>query len=62
MNKKRFSFGAVSPNAAMIMDDGKGMDVGEVVILLNEQDNKIRQLLEENTELRELVEVLFKWA
>jgi len=62
MNKKRFSFGAVSPNVAMIMDDGEGMDVGEVVILLNEQDNKIRQLLEENIELRELVEALFKWA
>ena len=62
MNKKRFSFGAVSPNVAMIMDDGEGMDVGEIVVLLNEQDNKIRQLLEENTELKELVEVLFKWA
>ena len=46
----------------MIMDNGEGMDVGEVVILLNEQDNKIRQLLEENTELKELVEILFKWA
>ena len=62
MNKKGFSFGAVSLNVAMIMDDGEGMDVGEVVILLNEQDNKIRQLLEENIELRELVEALFKWA
>ena len=62
MNKKRFSFGAVSPNVATIMDNGELMDVGEIVVLLNEQDNKIKQLLEENTELKELVEILFKWA
>lgn len=37
MSEKRFTFGAVSPNVAMIKDNGEPMDIGEVVGKLNEQ-------------------------
>ena len=44
MTEKRFTFGAVSPNVAMIKDNGKPMDIGEVVDCLNEQQATIQQL------------------
>ena len=36
MSEKRFTFGAVSPNVAMIKDNGEPMNIGEVVDKLNE--------------------------
>ena len=53
MSKKRFSFGAVSPNVATINENGNPLDIGEIVDILNNQDRKIRQLEEEKIELME---------
>ena len=46
---KRFTFGAVSPNVAMIKDNGQGLDIGEIVDLLNslsEENEQLRQKLD----------------
>ena len=53
MGEKQFTFGAVSPNVAMIKDNGEPMDIGEVVDCLNEQQTTIKQLKEENEQLRQ---------
>ena len=53
MNEKRFSFGAVSPNVATIKEDDNPLDIGEIVRLLNNQDERIRQLENEKIELME---------
>ena len=53
MSEKRFSFGAVSPNVATIKEDGNPLDIGEIVDLLNNQDEQIRKLEEEKIELME---------
>ena len=47
MSEKRFTFGAVSPNFAMIKDNGEPMDTEEVVDKLNEQKDTILKLEEE---------------
>ena len=47
MSEKRFTFGAVSPNFAMIKDNGEPMDTEEVVDKLNEQQATILKLEEE---------------
>ncbi len=50
MSEKQFTFGAVSPNVAMIKYNGEPMDIGEVVDKLNEQQstiNKLRKILAE---------------
>lgn len=52
MNEKRFTFGAVSPNVAMIKDNGEPMDIGEVVDRLNKQQITIQSLKEENEKLK----------
>ena len=44
MSEKRFTFGAVSPNVAMIKDNGEPMDIWEVVNCLNEQQATIDKL------------------
>lgn len=44
MSDKRFTFGAVSPNVAMIKDNGEPMDIGEVVDKLNELSEENEQL------------------
>lgn len=44
MSEKRFTFGPVSPNFAMIKDNGKPMDTEEVVDCLNEQQATISAL------------------
>lgn len=44
MSEKRFTFGAVSPNVAMIKDNGEPMNIGEVVHKLNEQQATINEL------------------
>ena len=44
MSEKRFTFGPVSPNFAMIKDNGEPMDTEEVVDKLNEQQATIRKL------------------
>ena len=44
MSEKRFTFGAVSPNVAMIKDNGEPMNIGEVVDKLNEQQDTINEL------------------
>ena len=66
MSEKRFSFGAVSPNVAMIKDNGEPMDIGEVVDKLNEQQFIIEQLerkLELKTEEVEyLKRMMVKWG
>lgn len=53
MSEKRFSFGAVSPNVATIKENGNPLDIGEIVDILNNQDERIRQLEEEKIELME---------
>ena len=53
MNEKRFSFGAVSPNVATIKENGDPLDIGEIVDILNNQDEKIRQLEDEKIGLME---------
>ena len=53
MGEKRFSFGAVSPNVATIKEDGNPLDIGEIVDILNNQDEQIRKLEEEKIELME---------
>lgn len=53
MNEKRFSFGAVSPNVATIKENGKPLNIGEIVDILNNQDEQIKQLEEEKIELME---------
>lgn len=53
MNEKRFSFGAVSPNVATIKENGNPLDIGEIVDILNNQDEQIRQLEDEKIELME---------
>lgn len=55
MSEKRFTFGAVSPNVAMIKNNGEPMDIGEVVDKLNTQQDNIQSLKEENDKLRELI-------
>ena len=59
MSDKRFTFGAVSPNVAMIKDNGEPMNIGEVVDCLNEQQDIIKSkdsllsiLAKENEQLR----------
>ena len=44
MSEKRFTFGPVSPNFAMIKDNGEPMDTEEVVGKLNDQQATIRKL------------------
>ena len=51
MSEKRFSFGAVSPNVATIKENGNPLDIGEIVDILNNQEEQIRQLEEEKIEL-----------
>ena len=58
MVEKRFSFGAVSPNVAMIKDNGEPMDIGEVVDKLNEQESVID---EQNQRIRKLEDILKKF-
>jgi len=65
MSEKRFTFGAVSPNVAMIKDNGEPMNIGEVVDLLNEQQATIRKLQDlcgesdgENAKLRQEIKEL----
>lgn len=53
MSEKRFSFGAVSPNVATIKENGNPLDIGEIVDILNNQEEQIRQLEEEKIELME---------
>lgn len=48
MSDKQFTFGAVSPNVAMIKDNGEPMNIGEVVDKLNEQQATIERMQEEN--------------
>ena len=48
---KRFTFGAVSPNVAMIKDNGQGLDIGEIVDLLNSLSEENEQLRQELAEL-----------
>lgn len=43
MTEKRFTFGPVSPDFAMIKDNGEPMDTEEVVDYLNEQQATIEQ-------------------
>lgn len=52
MSEKRFTFGAVSPNVAMIKDNGEPMNIGEVVHKLNEQQDRIKQLEAQLNECR----------
>ena len=49
--EKRFTFGPVSPNFAMIKDNGEPMDTEEVVDCLNEQQSTIQSLKEEKDSL-----------
>jgi len=65
MSEERFTFGAVSPNVAMIKDNGEPMDIGEVVDCLNEQQATIRKLQDlcgesdgENAKLRQEIKEL----
>ena len=57
MSEKRFTFGAVSPNVAMIKDNGEPMNIGEVVDTLNEQQNTIKRLERRIRFLEKLAEV-----
>ena len=53
MSEKRFTFGAVSPNFAMIKDNGEPMDTEEVVDKLNEQQATINHLKQDLEEYKE---------
>lgn len=53
MDEKKFSYGAVSPNVATIKENGNPLDIGEIVDILNNQDEQIRKLEEEKIELME---------
>ena len=44
MDGERFSFGAVSPNVAMITDNDEPMDIEEIVGMLNKLDNEVKML------------------
>ena len=61
MSEKRFGFGAVSPNVAMIKDNGEPMGIGEVVDCLNEQQATISRLEEENEKLRKKLEQIYSF-
>ena len=55
MSEKRFTFGAVSPNVAMIKDNGEPMNIGEVVDKLNEQQATIDK---QELRLQQLVKLI----
>ena len=57
MSEKRFTFGAVSPNFAMIKDNGEPMDTEEVVDKLNEQQATIKRLERRINFLEKLADV-----
>ena len=52
MSEKRFTFEPVSPNYAMIHDNGEPMDTEEVVDLLNVLSDENRRFKEENEQLK----------
>lgn len=55
MTEKRFSFGPVSPDFAMIKDNGEPMDTEEVVDCLNKQQAIIEQQEQSITILKQEV-------
>jgi len=59
---KRFTFGAVSPNVAMIKDNGQGLDIGEIVDLLNslsEENEQLKNELRKEKSLREYSDSMY---
>lgn len=57
---KRFTFGAVSPNVAMIKDNGQGLDIGEIVALLNQLNDENEQLKADHKRQENQIKLLNK--